>query len=150
MLKSNLVSLMRQNFDLKISKPYLLFRKMIAKANVIYKFRSSLVFSSFTKIFLITLLSLLSISTLSFAMSSTNKLTSAYQLEAKTNNSTYAIDLVTPTTQGGQYFGLPLQYIGQELYVDGQKIIPSTYATNSPYSTEYNNVPLFKNYSNLF
>lgn len=150
LLKSNLVSLMRQNFDLKISKPYLLFRKMIAKANVIYKFRSSLVFSSFTKIFLITLLSLLSISTLSFAMSSTNKLTSAYQLEAKTNNSTYAIDLVTPTTQGGQYFGLPLQYMGQELYVDGQKIIPSTYATNSPYSTEYNNVPLFKNYSNLF
>lgn len=150
LLKSNLVDLMRQNFDLKISKPYLLFRRIISRANVVYKFRSSLIFGSFTKIFLITVLSILSISVMSFAMSSTNRLANAYNLEAKTNTSTYAIDLVTPTTQGGQYFGIPLQYIGQELNVDGTNVIPSTYSQNSPYSNEYNNIPIFKNYSNLF
>lgn len=150
-LKDNLISLLKQNGDLKINKSYLGFRKIIAKANVMYKLRSSLIFSSLTKIIFITVLSTLSIATLTFASSATSQLGLAYDLETNTNKSTYAIDLFTPTSQGGQYFGVPIQYVGHALWNqdETENLTDVGYSTGL-YGSIYRNSPIFKNYSSMF
>lgn len=150
-LRENLVNLLKQNSELKVSKPYLGFRKLIVNANVMYKFRSSLVFNSLSKISFITVLSTLTIASMTFATSATSKLSRAYELESYTNKSTYSIDLFTPTSQGGQYFGTKIQDTGHQLMGKDDTVnLTDVGYQNGMYSALYASSPIFRNYSSLF
>lgn len=150
LLKGSVVNLMKQNNSLKATKSYLAYRYLIGNTNVMFKFRSSIIFNSLTKIFFITLLSTLAMSTVTFASSATTILSASYELETKTNQSTYSIDLVTPTTIGGQYYGANLQDIGRQLYNSNNVLLNGVGIDNSVYDNLYLNSPLFKTYSSLF
>lgn len=149
-LKAPLLELLKQNTTLKISKAYLGYSKLITKTSVMYKFRSSLVFSSFAKIFFIVMLSTLAMGSITFATSAANKIGEAYQLETHTNKSSYAIDLYTPTKQGGQYFGVPIQSTGSELISQNGNNLVDTGTNKGLYGTTYTSSPIFRNYSSLF
>lgn len=150
LLKGSLVNLMKQNTSLKATKSYLIYRHLIGRTNVMFKFRSSIIFNSLTKIFFITLLSTLAMSTVTFASSATAKLSAAYGLEAQTNQSTYSIDLVTPTTAGGQYYGTSIQDVGRQLYNSDGTLLNGVGTDDSVYQDLYYDSPLFKTYSSLF
>ena len=150
LLKGSVVNLMKQSTSLKATKSYLIYRRLIGHTNVMFKFRSSIIFNSLTKIFFITLLSTLAMSTVTFASSATAKLSNVYGLETQTNKSTYSIDLVTPTTAGGQYYGTSIQDTGRQLYSSNGTLLNDVGTDSSVYQSLYNNSPLFKTYSSLF
>lgn len=149
-LRQPLTSLLKQDINLKINKAYMLYNKLINRTNVLYKFKSSIIFGSFGKIIFITLLSTLSISSITFAATSASQLNNAYNLETKTNNSIYSIDLFTPSKQGGQYFGTSIQNTGHQLKSTNGNIIADGGYQIGLYSNLYKESPIFRNYSALF
>ncbi|MDE7221793.1 MAG: ABC transporter permease, partial [Ureaplasma sp.] len=150
-MKKNLVDLLKVNDELIANKLYISFSPLIRWAKVLYKYKVSLAFSSLTKMFFIFALTTLSIVTMNVGISVTNKLNNAYQLEMDSNYSTFNIDMATPTSQGGQYFGLDANDIGRSLTnKKGDPIFNNIdYANNSFLSSTYQSSALFRNYIGL-
>ncbi|MDE5651604.1 MAG: hypothetical protein K2H80_00880, partial [Ureaplasma sp.] len=101
--------------------------------------------------FFIFALTTLSIVAMNVGIGVTNKLNNAYQLEIDSNYSKFNIDMATPTSQGGQYFGLNINDVGRSLLnKNGGPIFNNIdYANNSFLASAYQNSALFRNYIGL-
>lgn len=150
-MKKNLVSLLKINDELTANKLYIAFSPVIRWTKVLYKYQTSIAFSSLTKMFFIFVLTTLSIVSMNIGIGITNKLNNAYQLEMQTNHSKFNIDLATPSAQGGQYFGLNLNNVGRSpLNKNGQPSFENIdYSNNAFLGTAYKTSALFRNYISL-
>lgn len=147
LLRKNVVSLLKEDQNVSLSKSTRYFKSIFDWTPIMIKFRSSLAFNSIAKIFFLTL-STISLSVgFTFISSSINKIQNAYQYELNTNSSAYQINLVTPTIQSGQYFGVGIDEIGRSLKNQNGEFVASNNYSSGFYSTAWKNSPLFQNYS---
>lgn len=124
-------------------------KKPLWWTNVMVKFRTSIAFSSITKIFFLTFISVLLGTSLTFIGSTINDFYNATQISLKSDDSLFQVDLETPTVQGGQYIPYEFNKIGQTFKDEsGKEIYPSD-LKNGSYKNLYNNNPLFANWSNI-
>ncbi len=150
-MKKNLVNLLKINDELSANKIYIAFSPIIRWTKVLYKYQTSIAFSSLTKMFFIFALTTLSIVSMNIGIGITNKLNNAYQLEMENNRSKFNIDMATPSSQGGQYFGISLNKLGRlSLNKSGKPAFENIdYSNNSFLNNAYKNSVLFRNYQSL-
>lgn len=147
LLRKNVVSLLKEDQNVSLSKSSRYFKSIFNWAPIMIKFRSSLAFNSLAKIFFLTLSSITLSVGFTFISSSFNKIQNAYQYELNTNSSAYQINLVTPTIQSGQYYGVEIQDIGRSLKNQNGEIVAGKDYSSGFYSSAWKNSPLFKTYS---
>ncbi len=105
-LRKNTVDLMKcdsQNNPNLISRSV---KKVFGKFGIMTKFRVSVAFNSIWKLIVLVIMTSLSLSTLMFTFSISGKFKTSTSLTNKSRGYNYAVDLITPTTQGGQYIGV--------------------------------------------
>ena len=105
-LKKNTVDLMKTDNQATANLSVRSMKKVFGKFGIMTKFRVSVAFNSIWKLLVLVIMSTLSLSTLVFTFSINGRFAAATSLTNESRNYNYAIDLVTPTTQGGQYVGI--------------------------------------------
>ncbi len=148
MLRKNVTSLLKEDQNVSLSKTSRYFKSLFNFAPLMVKFRGSLAFNSIAKIIFLTLSTITLCVAFTFVISTTGKIQEAYQYELNTNKSAYELELVTPTIQSGQYYGVGLDDYGRTLINNNNQIVAKKdYSNASFYKTAWNNSPLFKKYS---
>lgn len=102
-LRKKTTELMKQGSEYKANFLARMIKKPISKFGIIFKFRFSVALSSFGKLFILTLISSLAMSSLVFGFTINNKFETAISKTLETRKYQFAIDLYSPTSQGGQY-----------------------------------------------
>lgn len=105
-LRKNTVNLMKTDSQANANLSARSMKKVFGKFGIMTKFRVSVAFNSIWKLFVLIIMSTLSLSTLVFTFSINGRFAAATSLTNQSREYNYAIDLITPTTQGGQYVGI--------------------------------------------
>lgn len=147
LLRKNVTSLLKEDQNVSLSKSSRYFKSIFNFAPIMIKFRGSLAFNSIAKIIFLTLSTITLSLAFSFISSSVNKIESAYQYELNTNQYAYQLDLVTPTIQSGQYYGVELGELGRTLVNNENQVVASKNYSSGLYKSAWNNSPLFQEYS---
>lgn len=147
LLRKNVTSLLKEDQNVTLSKTSRYFKSIFNLSPIMIKFRGSLAFNSIAKIFFLTLSTITLSLAFTFISSSINKIENAYQYELKTNQYAYQLDLITPTIQSGQYYGVELGDLGRTLINDNNEVISSHDYSSGLYKSAWNNSPLFQEYS---
>lgn len=129
---------------------------VFAKANIITKFRVSVAFSSMPKLIAITTLFTLVATAVTFSTSLSNKFNEVKTATFDVKKYNFSIDLVTPTVQGGQFFGTSFKNIGKPIInkfgevinfnvgmVDNGNIIASSGAYNTLRGQNWNDLKYY-------
>ncbi|MGL4950305.1 MAG: FtsX-like permease family protein [Mycoplasma sp.] len=104
LLRKNVSDLMKDTASFKVTQFAKFFARLFARADIITKFRTSIAFSSMSKLIAITTLFALSSIAITTATAITNKFETAKVATFSAKDYNFAVDLVTPTVQSGQYF----------------------------------------------
>ncbi len=148
LLRKNVIQLLKEDQNIVLSKTTLFFRSLFNFAPIMTKFRGSIAFNSVSKILFLTLTTTILAVSFSFITSSANQISTAYQYELNTNKSAYSLELLTPTVQGGQYYGVNTNKAGQSLIGSNDSLVAQIdYSSSSNYKNAWNNLPLFHDYS---
>ncbi len=148
MLRKNVPSLLKEDQNVSLNKSSRIFKSLFNFAPLMVKFRGSLAFNSFAKIIFLTLSTITLSVAFTFVVSTTGKIQEAYEYELKSNKSAYELELVTPTIQSGQYYGVGLEDYGRTLINQKDEIVAqNSYSIDNFYKNAWNNSPLFKKYS---
>lgn len=115
-LKGSVVAMMKDNNNFKLGKFTIFVKKFIDWAPALVKFRFSLAFSSIVKISVLIFMSTLTSVIILFISSTSSAFKQVISNNLKTNNSTFQVNLVTPTTNGGQYYAVDFDKDGQVLH----------------------------------
>ncbi len=100
----------------KVNKFSILMKKIFKDKNPLSQLRYSIAFSSIFKLLTLTIMGAFITIALTFGFASNNKFNESKEKTFAARQYEYAIDLVTPTLQGGQYFTVPYNQIGMSLY----------------------------------
>lgn len=149
-LKKNVNSLMNESSKFKVSHLSKIMSKSFSRLSIITRFRASLAFSSSSKILaLLTVFTLMSTISM-FAVTTLNSFEESKSLTFSNKKYNYSFDLITPTTQGGQYFRSTFDDLGKIIYNDKKEILNFNLSqTDSAYKkNKFNNNPL-EEYSNI-
>lgn len=103
--RKNLVVSMKSNENFKNSQLALILKKPLLHTGIITRFRASLVFNSFGKIFILAILIAISTSVFGFFITSLGKFNEARNFAKAEDHYAFAVNLQTPTKQSG-----PLKY----------------------------------------
>ena len=105
-LRKNTVDLMKNDSQNNPNFTSRSIKRIFCKFGIMTKFRTSVAFNSIWKLIVLVIMTSLSLSTLMFTFSISGKFKIATSLTNKSRDYNYAIDLITPTIQGGQYVGV--------------------------------------------
>ncbi|MDE7433579.1 MAG: hypothetical protein K2M43_00270 [Mycoplasmoidaceae bacterium] len=106
-------------------------KKPMAPFGIIAKFRASIAFSSLGKLFILTLISSLAMSSLIFGFTINGKFDTAIAKTADTRNYAFQVDLYSPTSQGGQYIPINDDSFGKSGFDSKENcLLPSLYFDN--------------------
>ena len=134
MLRKNVPSLLKEDQNVSLNKSSRIFKSLFNFAPLMVKFRGSLAFNSFAKIIFLTLSTITLSVAFTFVVSTTGKIQEAYEYELKSNKSAYELELVTPTIQSGQYYGVGLEDYGRTLINQKDEIVAqNSYSTDNFY-----------------
>lgn len=148
LLRKNVTSLLKEDQNITLSKSSRIFKSLFNFAPIMIKFRGSIAFNSIAKIIFLTLSTITLSVAFTFIGSTINKIQDAYQYELNTNQYAYQLELVTPTIQSGQYYGVGIEDYGRTLKNSKNEIVvENNYSSNGFYSSAWKNSPLFKEYS---
>lgn len=167
-LRGEVSELMKDDSKYKMSKFAMLSKKPFLKFGVMASFRSAVAFQSLWRLFLLSVMSGLTIVSIVFSLSTNNKFNQAALDTYKSRNYAYSYKLITPTVEAGQYYAVPYQYSGmtlekglyfsdnklEKLPSSSDQLISQNYLSSSYYSTtqSYPNDPsleeLIKKYGN--
>jgi len=111
-LRKNTVDLMKKDSQNNPNLASRSMKRVFAKFGIMTKFRVAVAFSSMWKLFVLVVMTTLTLSTLVFTFSIKGKFANVTALTNQSRNYNYAVDLITPTTQGGQYVGINYGKIG--------------------------------------
>ena len=104
----------------KVNKFSILMKKIFKDKNPLSQLRYSIAFSSIFKLITLTIMGSFITVALTFGFASNNKFNESKEKTFAARQYEYAIDLITPTLQGGQYYAVPYNEIGMSLYgLDG-------------------------------
>lgn len=106
-----------------------------AYASIISRYRISIAFNFIWKLLILSIMSALAMSSIIFAMSINGKFDYAKNTTYASQKYNYAIDLYSPTNQGGQYIPYDSNYIGQNGFVQSNEGI--NFIPNNMYDSEY-------------
>ncbi len=112
LLREKTTDLMKSGSEYKFSQIGKLVKKPFKRAGVISKFRVSIAFSSVWKLFILSIMSSLIMSSLTFGFTINGKFDQAITKTLDTKNYSYSVDLYTPTEQGGQYIPVDGEHLG--------------------------------------
>lgn len=112
LLREKTTDLMKSGSEYKFSQIAKLVKKPFKRAGVISKFRVSIAFSSMWKLFVLSIMSSLIMSSLTFGFTINGKFDQAITKTLDTKNYSYSVDLYTPTEQGGQYIPVDGEHLG--------------------------------------
>lgn len=150
-LRKPTVKLFRSDIDYKSNIISRHIKRPFSSWSVISKFRISLAFNYLWKLLVLSVMSSLVLTSIIFAMSINGKFDEAKNTTYAAQKYNYAIDLFSPTTQGGQYIPYDSSYIGQNGFVksvEGTNFIP-----NNMYDDDPNSEPQWTiddSYRNMF
>ncbi|MDE6562913.1 MAG: ABC transporter permease, partial [Malacoplasma sp.] len=99
----------------KMTKIASLLKKPFIKFSIITRLRAAIAFSSLWRLILLSLMSALLMTSLTFSVNTLKSFSSAAEKTYSTRKYTYALNLVTPTLQSGQYYTVPYQQQGKTL-----------------------------------
>lgn len=145
-LKGNIAELMKDETKYKLSRLSIFMKRPFIKTGIMNTFRASVAFSSIWRLLLLSFMSSLVMLSFSFVLSTNNKFNEAAIDTYKTRNYSYALKLITPSNEGGQYYAVPYNYSGMTLKngkyfntlessgFDSTNQISQNYLTNSTYS----------------
>lgn len=103
LLREKTTNLMKGGSEYKFGTIAKIVKKPFKKVSVISRFRISIAFSSVWKLLILSIMSSLVMSSLTFAFTISGKFDQAIAKTLDTKNYSYSVDLYTPTEQGGQY-----------------------------------------------
>jgi putative ABC transport system permease protein len=105
-------------------------KKPFKHFGILTRFRVSIAFNSLSKILVLFVTTTLTMTALIFATSNIGKFTQAKENTFNSRNYTYAVDLVTPTQESGQYIPTAADYYGDSGMlnsVEGTNFMPGNY-----------------------
>ena len=111
-LRKNTVDLMKNDSQNNPNLASRSMKRVFGKFGIMTKFRTAVAFSSMWKLFVLVVMTTLSLSTLVFTFSIKGKFANVTALTNQSRDYSYAVDLITPTTQGSQYVGINYGKIG--------------------------------------
>ncbi|MGL4952053.1 MAG: ABC transporter permease, partial [Mycoplasma sp.] len=123
LMRKNVSELMKDTSNFKVTPIAKMMAVLFNKADIITKFRTSIAFSSISKLIAITVLFTLSSIgvTTSTALSKKFKTAKEATFEAKDYN--FAVDLTTPTVQAGQYLSSEFKDLDRVIVDDNYDVL---------------------------
>ncbi|MDE5841625.1 MAG: ABC transporter permease, partial [Malacoplasma sp.] len=114
-LRGETSEFMKDESKYKMTKIASLLKKPFIKFSIITRLRAAIAFSSLWRLILLSLMSALLMTSLTFSVNTLKSFSSAAEKTYSTRKYTYALNLVTPTLQSGQYYTVPYQQQGKTL-----------------------------------
>lgn len=160
-LKKNPIDLMRGGETHKISWIVKYIKKPFAYTSAFSRYMITLSFKSLSQIFILGIMIAFSFSLIMFLSATKNKIVNTTQSTLLSNKYKYAIELSTPTTEGGQYYSVDLDHFGSTILknydakdqrpenIIDQKYESSDYKIIIKKETILNKINLIKNLRNL-
>ena len=153
LLRDNLVTLLKEDVTVKVGFFANVAKAVLSWGPIMLKFRGSLAFSSIAKMFFLVLMTSVAGIVITFVVSTTGKLQEANENDKKTNVASFAINLFTPTIQGGQYKAVDMPDLGRMLHANHDSndsvITDQGYKNNLFYMNAWNNSPFFREYASM-
>lgn len=153
LLRDNLVTMLKEDVSVKVGFFANVAKAIVGFAPIMVKFRSSLAFFSIVKMFFLIVMTTIASVVITFVVSTTGKLQEVNNNDTKNNSAAFAIDLYTPTIQGGQYKAVEMQQLGRLLRAnhnpDGAPLTDQGYSHNFFYWNQYRDSPFFREYSSI-
>lgn len=112
-LRQKTTDLMKQGSEYKLNWLSKFAKKPFKHFGVLTRFRASIAFSSLWKLLILAVMSSLAMSTLVFGITLNGKFDTAINATNDTRGYKYAVDLYSPTSQGGQYIPVDANSFGQ-------------------------------------
>lgn len=126
-VRQNLTTLLTSHVEFRMNKLIEWTKPLISFLSPITSFRLSYVMGNITRFIVLLLMMTFFIVTTSTFVSTISVFDRSIQQTLKNRNYTYAINLISPTEQGGYYFNIPINKIGQA----SQGLIPNIKFGNS-------------------
>ena len=153
LLRDNLVTLLKEDATIKVGFFANVAKTLLGFGPIMLKFRGSLAFSSIIKMFFLVVMTTIAGVVITFVVSTTGKIQEVNENDRKTNVADFAINLYTPTIQGGQYKAVDMPELGRLLHAEhnpeNAAITDQGYESNFFYSNAYKNSPFFREYSSM-
>lgn len=114
-LRGETSEFMKDDAKYKMSKIASVLKKPFSKFAILDRLRAAIAFSSVWRLLLLSLMSALLISSLTFSINILNSFKDSAEKTYAVRNYNYALNLLTPTLQSGQYYTVPYQQQGKTL-----------------------------------
>jgi putative ABC transport system permease protein len=118
LLREKTVDLMKNGGEFKGNFIARHIKEPFRSFSIMTKFRLSAAFSSIWKLFILAVMVAMSMSTLIFSINMIGKFEYAESKTFASRNYSYAIDLYSPTSQGGQYVPVDADVLGQSGFIE--------------------------------
>mgnify|MGYP002470445045 CR=1 FL=1 len=157
-LREKTTDLMKSGSEFKSNWLSRVIKKPFKKFTVLTKFRISIAFNSLWKLTILSIMSSLAMSSLVFGMTMNGKFDTAITKTSDTRDYSYAIDLYSPTTQGGQYIPISADGFGQTGFQKsahnvGHNFLPSLFSSkkeNWTWDNSWNGISSSEEQTKLF
>jgi putative ABC transport system permease protein len=134
---------MKTGSEYKVNLVERIVKKPFSRFGILTRFRVSIAFNSLSRLFVLCLATTLTISSIAFAFANVGKFEQAETSTFTSRNYKYAVDLYTPTAQGGQYIPTPDTDYGDSGLLDVNDefgngtnqhptFVPGSYYTSNP------------------
>ncbi|MDE5599596.1 MAG: hypothetical protein K2I49_01525, partial [Ureaplasma sp.] len=134
-LNKNVSSLLVEKLEFKYNKLVQMSHKTVSKLRPLSSFRITYMLGNFSRLLLLLLMMTSFVSLTTISASTINTFNTAIQKTVDNKQYNYAIDLYTPTEQGGYYYNIPYNLLGTR-----QQGLTSLYDLNSTtgfYTSKY-------------
>ncbi|MDR2823161.1 MAG: ABC transporter permease [Mycoplasmataceae bacterium] len=136
LLREKTVDLMKTGSEYKSNIIARNIKRPLGNLGIMTRFRISVAFNSIWKLIILCVMTALSMSSLVFGMAVFHKFDTSKDATFGSRNYSYAVDLYTPTVQGGQYIPVNSEGFGDSGFVptksEGKNFVPNVYYDNQP------------------
>ena len=144
-LRGAATTLLSKTQTIKVGAFGRMVNKSISKTPIMLRFRTSVIFSTFYRLLVLSLMTSLVVVSTEFMASSLNSFSVTNQISAREEEYKFGVDLFSPTYEGGEYYAMSAINAGKPfLKPDGSQGL-----ANGQYKTEYKNLPYLREYSNV-
>lgn len=144
-LRGSATTLLSKTQTIKVGIIAKVVNKKITKTPIMLRFRTSIVFSTFYRLLVLSFMTSLVVVSAEFMASSLNSFSTTDKISARETDYKFSVDLFTPTNEGGEYYGLKYNDLGKPfLNPNGSQGLDT-----GSYSSIFKNNPYMREYSNL-
>jgi hypothetical protein len=129
-LRTHVTHLIKGGSEYKVNAAARIIKKPLKHTNILVKFGSSIAVNSIGKLIILCIVCTLTMTTFMFAISNNDKFGNSINTSLVNKKYNAAVDLYTPTTQGGQYIPTNSKYFGDSGMIEspeGVNFMPGSY-----------------------